>query len=302
MKKQLAAVLLALTLPACGSHQLDLSALSSPSDQIVWDAAQKAIGRREWDPARQYLKRLVDAFPQSEHQPDARISLGDTYFNEGGTANYVLAVSTYREFLTLYPQHARSDYAQFQAAESYFKQKNSADRDQTATQQALEEYQRLLDIYPESKYLEQTRARIRDCRQTLARTHHLVGFFYQRGRQAWRAAISRYEAIVNDYPDYDKLDEILYRLAECLGAAGRYAEALPYLGRLEKEYPQSAFTANVAKLQASFATPGKPTAPGTPAGAARPPAGDKPATPKPPTDGPAADPAKVAAPTPPPPH
>ena len=64
--------------------------------------------------------------------------LADTYFEEGGIANYVLAVSSYREFLTLYPQHPKSDYAQFRAAESYFKQRNSPDRDQTATEQALE--------------------------------------------------------------------------------------------------------------------------------------------------------------------
>ena len=269
MKRLLAVVALAATLPACSSHQLDLGALSSPSDQIVWDAAQKAIQKKDWSSARQYLKRLIDAFPQSEHQPDARITLGDTYFNEAGTANYVLAVSTYREFLTLYPQHPRSDYAQFQAAESYFRQKNTPDRDQTATQQALEEYQRLLDIYPESKYLEQTRARIRECRQTLARSHHMVGYFYQRGRQAWRAATARYETIINDYPDYEKLDEILFREGECLGAAGRYGEALPYLARLEKEYPQSRFVDDVSKLRATFppsATPAAPPSTAPPAG------------------------------------
>jgi outer membrane protein assembly factor BamD len=306
VKRLLAVVVLGATLPACSSHQLDLGALSSPSDQIVWDAAQKAIQKKDWGSARQYLKRLIDAFPQSEHQPDARITLGDTYFNEAGTANYVLAVSTYREFLTLYPQHPRSDYAQFQAAESYFRQRNTPDRDQTATQQALEEYQRLLDIYPESKYLEQTRARIRECRQTLARSHHMVGYFYQRGRQAWRAATTRYETIINDYPDYDKLDEIYFRLAECLGAAGRYGEALPYLGRLEKEYPQSRFLAAVPKLRATFPPSATPAAPASslPAGpsgndkATSGASGKRPARPRP-----SADPAKVTPPsTPPPPQ
>ncbi len=101
--------------------------------------------------------------PQSEHQPDARIALADSYFEEGGTGNYVLAVSSYREFLTLYPQHPKSDYAQFRCAESYFEQKNTPDRDQTATDQALEEFQRLLDVYPQSTYVEQTRERSASC-------------------------------------------------------------------------------------------------------------------------------------------
>lgn len=255
-----------MLVPACASHQLDLEALSSASDQVVWEAGQKAIEKKDWESARQYYRRLIDAFPQSQHQPDARIALADSYFEEGGTGNLVLAVSAYREFLTLYPQHPRSDYAQFRAAESYFRQRNSPDRDQTATDQALEEYQRLLDIYPQSSWVEPTRERIQECRQSLARSHYLVGYFYQRTRQAWRSAIGRYETIIKEYPDYDRLDEVLFRLGECLGNAGRYAEARPYLGRLRAEYPNSEFVADAQKLEASFPSPGAPettTAPGT---------------------------------------
>lgn len=276
---RLALAALSLLAAGCGSKSVDLGALSSPNDAIVWEAGQKAVSKKDWASARQYFKRIVDAFPQSPHQADARIAVADSYFEEGGTANHVLAASSYQEFLTLYPQHPRSDYAQFRAAESYFEQRNSADRDQTQTQQALDEYQKLLDIYPDSKYVEQTRARIQQCRQTLARGHYLVGWFYQRGRQAWRSAIGRYETILKDYPDYQKLDEVLYRYAECLAAAGRYAEALPQIARLEKEYPQSPFVSEANKLRASFpaaAPVGPPPTPQTPAQAAPPAAGAPP--------------------------
>jgi outer membrane assembly lipoprotein YfiO len=274
LRRWLAAAALAL-LPACSSHQLDLEALSSASDQIVWEAGQKAVEKKDWESARQYFRRLIDAFPQSEHQPDARIALADTYFEEGGTANYVLAVSSYREFLTLYPQHPKSDYAQFRAGESYFAQKNTPDRDQTATEQALEEYQRLLEVYPDSQWVEPTREKIRECRQTLARAHFGVGVFYQRTRQAWRSAIGRYETIVSDYPDFERFDEVLFRLAECLGNAGRYAEARPHLARLRSEFPNSSFLDEAQKLEEGFPAPGVPAA--TPA--ANPATPPKPGTP-----------------------
>ena len=256
-------VVLALLAASCGGKSVDLSILSSPSDAVVWAAGEKALQKKDWPSARQYFKRIVDAFPQSEHQPDARLSVADSYFEEGGTANYVLAASSYHEFLTLFPQHQRSDYAQFRAGESYFKQRNSPDRDQTQTKEALEEYSKLLDVYPDSKYVEQTRARIQECRQTLARSHYMVAYFYQRGRQAWRSAISRYETIINDYPDYGKLDEVLYRYAECLAASGRYAEALPTIGRLQKDFPNSGYVAEAERLRASF-PPSAPTGPAKP--------------------------------------
>jgi outer membrane protein assembly factor BamD len=265
-----ATVALALLLPACAGREIDLEALSSSSDQIIWEAGQKAVEKKDWDSARQYFRRLVDAFPQSEHQPDARIGLADSYFEEGGTGNYILAVSAYREFLTLFPRHPRADYAQFRAGESYFKQKNSPDRDQTATEQALEEYQRLLDFYPDSTLVENARERIRECRQTLARSHHLVGQFYQRTRRSWRSAIGRYEIVLSEYPDYERLDEVLFRLAEAMGNAGRYAEARPHIGRLQSEFPESPFASQAQKLEDSFPPPGVPAPPPEPSPAGPP--------------------------------
>jgi outer membrane protein assembly factor BamD len=307
--RRAAPALLLIAACACGGKAVDMSILSSPNDRVIWEAGEASYKKRDWAAARQYFKRLVDAFPQSERQPDARIAVADSYFEEGGTASYVLAASAYREFLTLYPQHPRSDYAQFRAAESYFKQRNTPDRDQTQTHKALEEYEKLLDIYPDSQYVEQTRERIRESRQALARSHYLVGYFYQRGRQSWRSAIGRYETIINEYPDYDRFDEVLYRYAECLAASGRYAEALPQIARLEKEYPRSGFLDNVAKLRETFppsfapaASPAAAPAPGaTQAGATAPAAGKAPATMGGTAVAPATDSPAPAPPPPPPP-
>jgi outer membrane protein assembly factor BamD len=267
VRRALVALALAV-MAACSSHQLDMESLSSASDDIVWEAGNKAVSKKDWESARQYYRRLIEAFPQSQHQPDARIGLADSYFEEGGAGNYVLAVSAYREFLTLYPQHPRSDYAQFKAAESYFKQKNTPDRDQTATGQALEEYERLLDVYPQSQYVEQTRERIHDCRQTLARSHYQVGYFYQKTRRSWRSAVGRYETVLSQYPDYERIDEVLFRLGQVLSFQGRYAEARPHLARLKNEFPQSPYLPEAEKLEQSFpaSAPEAPAAAPAPSG------------------------------------
>jgi outer membrane protein assembly factor BamD len=276
------AALLAL-LGGCAGRSVDLEKLSSPSDEVVWQAGKKAADDKDWESARKYLRRLIDGFPQSQHQAEARIALADTYMKQGGTGNYVLAISSYREFLTLYPSHPLAAYAQFQAAEAYFKQENNPDRDQTPTRQALEEYQRLLDIYPNSEYVEKTRERIHDCRQTLARSEFMVGHFYQRTRQAWRSAIGRYEGILRDYPDFEQLDEVLFRLAECLSAAGRYAEARPEIGRLLEEFPNSSFVGEARKLLADMPQVGAPAAsPGPSASSTPASTGPAPAGPAPP--------------------
>lgn len=249
----------------CAHGKPDIATLSSNSDQLIWEAGEKAFAKHQWESARQHFKRIIDGFPQSEHNAAARLALADSHFKEGGTANDILAISEYRDFLTLYPTHAKSGYAQFQIGEAYFEQKNSPDRDQTNTGKALAEYQRLLEIYPSCPHVEKARERIRECRQSLARADFLAGYFYQRTREACRAAILRYETILADYPDYDRTDEVLYRMGECLVASGRGAEALPHLSRLISEYPRSEFTAEARKLMDTASAARAPSPPGAPA-------------------------------------
>lgn len=252
LKRLIPAALAALLLACSGNREPDIATLASNSDQIIWEAGQKAFEKKLWDNARQHFRRIIDAFPQSEFGPAARLALGDSYFREGGGANYILAVSAYQDFLTLFPSHARADYAQFQVAEGHFKQRNAADRDQTPTQKALVEYLRLLDRYPQSERVEPARQRIAACRQSLARAEFMVGVFYQRTRMACAAAIPRYEIVIAEYPDFEQYDEALYRLGDCLGRSGRVAEALPQLARLIEDHPTSKLADEARRLMATL--------------------------------------------------
>ena len=266
---------LAALLAACASSNIDLEKLSSPSDEVVWAAAQESVEKKDWESARQYFRRIVDAFPQSQYQARARIALADTYMAQGGPGNSILAVSAYREFLTLYPSAPEAAYAQYQSAEAYFREKNSPDRDQTATLQALDEFQRLLDVYPNSQYIEPARERIQECRQTLAHSAFEVGHFYQRTRKAWRAAIGRYEQVLRDYPDYEHLDDVLFRLGEALAASLRFKEALPVLSRLKEEYPESRWIPKADEILAEMPDmPDAAPAPAPPSGPPAPPPAD----------------------------
>ena len=164
----------------------DIATLASNSDQVIWEAGEKALSKHQYEAARQHYKRIIDGFPQSEYGPGARIAVGDSYFQEGGTASYILGIAAYREFLTIYPSHPRSEYAQFQVGECYFKQRNGPDRDQTPTKNALDEYQRLLEFYPQSGHGEQARGRIKECRQSLARAEFLAGSLPEHDRPTGR--------------------------------------------------------------------------------------------------------------------
>jgi len=247
--RRLSVLLMLVAASGCASNRdPDIALLASSSDQIIWEAAQEAATSKNWEAARQYFRRIIDGFPQSQYGPGARLGLADSYFIQGGVGNEILAVATYREFLTLYPSHPRADYAQFMLAESQFAQTHSPDRDQTPTEAALDEFNRLLDLYPNSPYIESARGRIQACRQSLARSNFLVGMFYQRTRKIPRAAITRFNIILDKYPDFEGLDEVLFRISRAYIDLGRPAEAIPHLNRLFEVYPNSEFVGQAQEL------------------------------------------------------
>jgi outer membrane protein assembly factor BamD len=270
MKKALIAA--TLLLGACGSKR-DVDVMpAGRSDRLVFETGEKAFEKHRWTEARESFRRVVDGYPNSEYAPLARLRLGDSYFEDGGTANYVLAISEYRQFLTLYPSHPRSDYATFQVGECFFKQRNGPDRDQTPTHDALEEYQKVVDHHPDSPHAEKAKVRIAECREGLARADYLVGLFYQRTRRAYRSAWLRYERILAHYPDYTRMDEVLYRLSECFVTAGRGQDAVPHLNRLISEFPASRYVDEARELLTKV-PPATQDAKGTPTPTTAPAAG-----------------------------
>jgi outer membrane protein assembly factor BamD len=247
--RKIALMLAALAVVACSTRRIsEMSTTPGRSDRAVWEEGEKLLKKKKWEEARVQLKRLIDGYPNSDYLPEARLATADTYFQQGGNANDVLAISEYRQYLTLYPSSPKADYAQFQIAECYFSQKHGPQRDQTPLRQALDEYQKTIDLHPDSPYAAKAKERLQQGRQTLARADYLVGLFYQRTRQSCRSAVLRFQAVLQEYPEYTGTDEVLLHLGQCLIITGRKPEAAPHLQRLIDSYPKSQFVPEAREL------------------------------------------------------
>lgn len=61
-----------------------------------------------------------------------------------------------------------------------------------------------------------------------------------------------YKKILTQYPDYNRLDQVIFRLGKGLIEAGKDAQAVSYLQRLIKNYPNSKFIPNANLSLAEF--------------------------------------------------
>ena len=243
----LVTVLLAAT--GCGGKKDVIPQNVANPDRFLFDRGDAALKEKKWLVARDYFRQIVDNYPQSPLRPDAKLGIGDTYLGEKSAESLVLADTEYREFLTFYPRHQRADYAQFKLAMTFFQQMRSPDRDQTATREALTEFQVFFDRYPESPLTAEARARWREARDRLSDHNLRVGILYSRLR-VYRGAISRFLEILKEDPNFTNRDAVYYYLADVYLKADNQAGkalAIPYLKRLTEEFVKSEYLDRATK-------------------------------------------------------
>jgi outer membrane protein assembly factor BamD len=237
---------------ACSGKKAPKLQPTAQGDERLLALGRDALQQEKWEDARGYFQQLLDSYPRSTLAGDARLGVADSYFNQKGSGNLVLAIAEYRDFLTFFPNHPRADYAQFQIAYGHYKQIHSPDRDQDPTALAIEEFQKLIELYRNSRYAEQGKKLLDECNETMAESDFQVGLFYLQIRKHCRAAIARFNEVLAKYPTYSRNDELHFRLGTAYQLCRQPEEAKPHLQAVIDDYPNSAFREEAQSLLATL--------------------------------------------------
>lgn len=264
----LALALVAATLAlvaACGGSRTTIPTGVLDPDKLLFERGTTALNDRKWITSREYFRQLYDGYPQSPYRADAKLGLGDSFLGEGSPQSFVLAINEFREFLAFYPTHERADYAQFKLAMCHYYQMAKPERDQSATKEALREFDAFFERFPNSPLVEEARARHREARDRLSQSEYGVGLFYFRARW-YPGAVDRLRSVLSDDPQFTNRDAVYHYLAESYIRMGRPAEALPLFDQLLQEFEKSEYLANAqkraAELRATLDVPPKTETPG----------------------------------------
>jgi len=244
----LAAALLAAVLPlaGCGGGVKEDPILRLSAAESLTQG-KELLAREKYRAARPYLSHAFEVEPNSVAGREGLLLLADSYYLDGGVTNWIQAEAKYRDFLNRFPTSDQAAYAQYQIANSLSKRVEKPNRDQTATSKALAAFEELLRLYPTSEYTAEAQAEIEALRHRLAASEFVVGDFYLRYRQP-AGAILRFENLLEEFPDYDERDKVLFHLglayAQSRVPADR-AKALETFERLRTEHPESRWVAQI---------------------------------------------------------
>src|SRR5437660_2372994 len=73
---------------------------SKQPDKVLYDRSMDAMKKGKYDVARITLQTLINTYPDSEYVARAKLSVGDSWYAEGGTTALAQAEAEYKDFKT----------------------------------------------------------------------------------------------------------------------------------------------------------------------------------------------------------
>ena len=187
----------------------------------------------DYEGAIELFQEVIDNYPYSEFATLSELKIADVYFDQD---RFEEAAGYYQDFVELHPTHLRVSYAVYRRGLCGFSQMHASDQDQTPTREVVSQFTYLLRHYPESEYVPDARAKLRDAQGLLAEHIVAVGdFYFARGDHY--AAAERYRDAMEKYPRHKDRLRTLYRLALALRSLGDRREAETALNEILRSEP-----------------------------------------------------------------
>jgi outer membrane protein assembly factor BamD len=214
-------------------------------DKALYDKAEDAIKHGRFDVGRLDLQVLLNTYPESQYMMRAKLAVADSWYKEGGMAALTQAEQEYKDFITFFPNSPEAAEAQMRVGDIYFREMDQPDRDYTTTMHAEQEYRLMLQQFPESTLVPQAQQKLREVQEVMAGREAKIGTFYlERQPPNYPAAIARLQTVVESYPLYSHMDDVLIGLGDAFVAEGKFIRSLrlPEAGkeRLQKIYDDQA--------------------------------------------------------------
>ncbi|HLS06115.1 MAG TPA: outer membrane protein assembly factor BamD [Wenzhouxiangella sp.] len=186
----------------CSREKLDEDA----SAEQLYNWANAALRAKTWPEAVSRYKFLTTRHPFGRHAEQAQLDMAYAQYKAGSSER---AVTTLDRFIRTYPTHPNIDYAYYLKGLVKYDETISAmrrlfpgqviDRDQSSAREAFLDFQELIRLYPESRYVADARQRMVYLRNVMAEQDVVIGKYYFR-RGAYIAAIQRARHVIENYP------------------------------------------------------------------------------------------------------
>jgi outer membrane protein assembly factor BamD len=190
------------------------------------------------------FKIVTVQFQGSDYGDDAQFFLAECRFIRG---EYILASAEYDNLVRLMPNSPFATVARFKRAESFYQLSPKSQLDQKYTRYAIDNFQTYIEYSP-SDLVKDAETKITELTQKLSRKMFDGGKLYYR-MEYYKAAISYFEKLIQDYHDTPYVDDGMLWKAKCQNERKDFTGALLTLNELQTKYPDTDLKEEISELQ-----------------------------------------------------
>jgi outer membrane protein assembly factor BamD len=248
----------ALAAGGCGLISTDKDETAGWSAQKIYGESKDAMASGAWDKAIKYLEKLEARYPYGRYAQQAQLDVAYAYWKSGERASAIAAAD---RFIKLYPNHANVDYAYYlkglvnfnenSGLLSFLDRPDMTERDSKGTRESFEAFKELVLRFPDSKYSEDGRARMRYLVNSLAQYEvHVARYYMKRG--AYVAAANRAQFAVQNYAQAPAIEEAVFILVKAYDSLGMTDLRDAADRVMRKNFPQSRYLTGKAAREVSW--------------------------------------------------
>ena len=240
-----------LMLSGCASN-IDMDSMSA---EDLYNLAYENLGQTKYAKAAEIFEKVETDHPYSGWAVKSKLMGAFAYYKDEKYDEAIMAVD---RFIKYHPGNKDVPYALYLKGMCYYDQISSAERDQGDTAMAADTFQRLIALYPDSKYAKDAMGKMNLTEDYKAGQEMIIARYYL-NEGNYLSALNRFNVILEEYQTTIQIEEALYREVEIYAILGLNNYADGYYKILQKNYPDGKWTAKAAKIMEKI---GKDSQPG----------------------------------------
>ncbi len=215
-------------------------------DRTLFIEAAKEVRKGNHETGRLLFTTIITTYPDSPYLPMAKLAIADSFYLEGTTSSLIQAGQAYQDWLTYFPTDALTCDAMVKVAETEMRQMGLSDRDISHARKAEQRLKVMLQQCPKTRLRPDAELRLREVQDNLAMHNLQIARFYYDARYkgkkgGLKGSQDRLKEIVEKYPNFCLMDEVLFRYASTYQEEEEPDEAAKLYQQLVRDYPNSEF-------------------------------------------------------------
>jgi outer membrane protein assembly factor BamD len=213
----------------------------------MYESAKQSLENGNFSAAAQMLSSIDSRFPFGPLSHQVQLDLIYAFYK---SRDIEKTLATIDRFIRLNPNHADVEYALYMRGLTNMEQDTNifqemfgvdrADRDPSKSREAFEDFRRLLEKFPDSKYAADVKQRMLFIKSRLAEYEIHVARFYMR-REAWVAAANRGRYVIEYFGDTEHVQSALEIMVASYDQLGLVELKNNSMQMLKANYPNSEF-------------------------------------------------------------